>query len=93
MRKMITTMLSGTSCKSVGAFLMDYIEGRLEPKTVDRFEAHISSCPNCRRYLDQYRETVSLLKEIPIPPIPAELEERVCQFINDALGIDPDRKF
>ncbi len=92
MLKKITRILSRTSCKSVSEFLMDYIEGRLEPKTADRFDAHINSCANCKRYLDQYRETVSLVKEIPGPPVPAELEERTCQFINDALGIDLDRK-
>ncbi len=93
MLEKITSILGGTSCKGVSAFLLDYIEGRLEPKTADRFDAHISSCPNCRRYLDQYRETVSLVKDIPSPPVPAELEERVCRFINDSIGIDPDRKF
>ena len=92
MLKKITGILTGTTCKKVSTFLMDYIEGRLEPKTADRFDAHINSCPNCKIYLDQYRETISLVKEIPSPPVPPELEEHTCEFILDALNDEPDQK-
>lgn len=76
----------GASCRSVSAFLTDYVEGHLDQKTARRFEEHIDVCPNCRRYLDQYRETVSMVKDLPPPPIPAELEERTCAFIIQSLG-------
>ena len=89
MLKHITSILTGNTCKSVGSFLSDYVEGRLETKTKDRFDAHIDMCPNCRLYLDQYRATVSMVKEISPPPVPSELEERTCAFIHEALGTDP----
>jgi len=92
LRKITSMLRKGGTCKRVSAFLMDYVEGRLEPKTVEQFDAHISMCPNCKLYLAQYRETVSLVKDIPGTPIPAELEERVCAFISKALSDDSDRK-
>ena len=93
MLRMITNILrkDGT-CKRVSAFLLDYVEGRLEPKTAERFDNHISSCPNCKLYLDQYRETMSLVKDIPDPPVPAELEERVSAFLKSALSDDPNQE-
>jgi anti-sigma factor (TIGR02949 family) len=80
------------SCRSASAFLMDYVEGRLDAETVGRFDEHIDACPNCRRYLDQYCQTITLVKEVPTTTVPAELEERTCAFIMDALDVDPGHK-
>ncbi len=93
MLRMITNIFrKGGTCKRVSAFLMDYVEGRLEPKTAERFVAHIQSCPNCKLYLDQYRETMALVRDIPAPVVPAELEERVSAFIKGSFNDAPDPK-
>ena len=81
-------MTGGKTCRSVGGFLLDFVEGRLDEKTARRFEEHIDACPNCKRYLDQYRQTILMLKELPVPVIPPELEERTCQFILESLNKD-----
>jgi anti-sigma factor RsiW len=86
LKALVNMIKGGATCKSVNAFLTDYVEGRLEPKTARRFEDHIEVCPNCLRYLDQYRETVSMLHEIQPPPIPPELEARTCDFLHKALS-------
>ena len=72
----------------MGGFLLDYVEGRLDEKTARRFEQHINACPNCTRYLDQYRQTILMVKELPEPIVPPELEERTCRFILDSLKED-----
>ena len=89
-RALINMLRGGATCKSVNAFLTDYVEGRLDEATASRFEEHVGMCPNCRRYLDQYRETVSLVKEIPAPPVPPELEARTADFLRRALRIEPE---
>lgn len=84
-KKLIQKLTGAYTCERVNAFLLDYVEGRLEPTTVDRFEQHIRECPNCGRYLDQYRETISMVKEIPQPEVPSELAERTRAFLEESL--------
>ena len=81
-------MTGGKTCRGVAGFLLDFVEGRLDEKTARRFEEHIDACTNCKRYLDQYRQTILMLKELPEPVIPPELEERTCQFILESLDED-----
>lgn len=78
------------SCEKVDGFLLDYVEGRLDPETARRFEDHIELCPNCERYLEQYRETIRLVKALPPPPVPEELARRTRTFIDQSLGEEPE---
>jgi len=75
------------TCRSVAAFLLDYVEGKLPEETSQTFEAHISMCPNCERYLTQYKETLSLLRDIPAPEPPAELADMTSAFLKQSLGL------
>ncbi len=75
------------TCRSVAAFLLDYVEGNLPEATAETFEAHVRMCPNCERYLDQYKETVRLLKDLPVPEPPAELADMTSAFLKRSLGL------
>ncbi|MGA7305605.1 MAG: zf-HC2 domain-containing protein [Rhodothermales bacterium] len=87
MLKKLTHMVRGLpTCRTVAAFLADYLEGRLSEKTVHKFEEHIAMCPNCGRYLQQYKETLRMLKDMPAPEPPPELAEMTCEFLRDSLG-------
>ena len=91
MLKKIGQMVGGLrTCRSAGAFLLDYVEGRLSEKTAAKFEAHIKMCPNCATYLDQYKETVQMLNNLPAPEPPEELADLTCEFIRNALEIKDD---
>ena len=37
---------------------MDYVAGELPADVLATFELHLSRCPNCRNYLEQYRATI-----------------------------------
>jgi anti-sigma factor RsiW len=88
MLKILAHIVHGLpTCRSTAAFLLDYIEGRLSEKTARKFEAHISICPNCERYLEQYRETIRLVKDLPAPEPPPELADLTCAFLKEALDI------
>lgn len=75
------------TCRSAAAFLLDYVEGRLGEKTSKKFEKHIAMCPNCERFLQQYRATVRMVKDIPPPQPPPELADMTCEFIKESLGL------
>lgn len=93
MLKAIVGMFKGApSCRGASDFLLDYVEGRLEEKLAQKFELHMAACPNCTRYLDQYREMLSMLKDIPAPSPPPALEAETRRFLEDALVKENQRQ-
>jgi anti-sigma factor RsiW len=46
------------TCRELADFVMGYLDGELEAEQRRRFEAHLAECPDCVRYLREYRATV-----------------------------------
>ena len=71
-------------CKEFVDFLMDYIDGALEPESRRIFDAHVGDCPDCRAYLESYRTTLSLLKSVAEEPdaaVPDEVPETLVAAV------------
>ena len=59
------------TCRELVELVTDYLDGSLSRRDRARFEAHIAGCPNCTRYLEQFRETIRLtgtLRESDVSP-------------------------
>jgi anti-sigma factor RsiW len=41
---------------------MQYVTGELRAEVVRVFDDHLTECPDCRAYLDSYRQTIALGK-------------------------------
>jgi hypothetical protein len=54
----------------VGESLSAYIDGELAPRERTRVEQHLRECQACAENLRTLRETVALLKELPVIPAP-----------------------
>ena len=48
------------TCRELADFILDYLDGGLAADVRERFEGHLTRCPNCRRYIAAYETTVSL---------------------------------
>ena len=75
---------SQPSCKDVDGFLGDYMEGVLEPGTVDKFDAHIAQCPMCMKFFEQYKQTIALTNGDSVE-VPDELVSQTLTFLNQNL--------
>ncbi len=63
---------------------MQYLTGELPASTRGAFEAHLALCPNCVRYLAQYRATVLAGKDAfgdPGAPVPAAVPDDLVHAI------------
>ena len=68
------------TCRELASFISDYLVGELPRADRLQFERHLAACPNCERYLAQYRETIAAGRaafadpdgELP-PEVPDEL--------------------
>jgi anti-sigma factor RsiW len=67
------------SCRQLVELVTDYFEGGLSPQDRSRFEEHVLSCPPCRRYLEQMRQTIGLLGRIPEETVSPEAEEALVE--------------
>jgi len=78
------------TCQDVIDFLMDYEDGALTPTERERFNAHLSVCPPCTRYLDSYRKTIALgkgaMRDKEPGDIPQELIRAVLSSRDSAKG-------
>jgi anti-sigma factor RsiW len=48
------------TCRELNEFLLDYVEGALAGPVRAEFDRHLGICPDCVRYLDDYREVIRL---------------------------------
>ncbi len=58
-------------CRDMVELVTNYLEGSLAGSERARFEAHLSVCPHCTRYLEQCRQTIAAtgrLREADIAP-------------------------
>lgn len=78
------------SCRQVNQFIVDYLEGDMDERTRIQFESHLHNCPNCTKFLDQYRETVYLVHDSDDVELPPELVDRTVDFLRNHYEDDRD---
>ena len=79
------------TCREFVDFLMGYLEGELDPKVRAAFDAHMGACPQCVSYVETYRETVRLGRELlcaPDAPVPDDVPEELVAAILAARRAD-----
>ena len=72
------------TCEDVNEFLVAYLEDSLKERTKQRFQRHVARCPKCSAYLDQYRQTVELVRTdgaLELEDPPDELVELTLAFL------------
>ncbi|MPZ95466.1 MAG: anti-sigma factor [Propionibacteriales bacterium] len=52
-------------CNQLVELVSEFLDGDLDPHTELRFTKHVSGCIGCSRYLDQVRQTIERLRELP----------------------------
>lgn len=76
--------LFGLSCREVADFLLAWLDGELPLHERRAFERHLFWCRACVAYVESYRRTVALARELgeptpeePPEPVPEELVRAV----------------
>jgi len=79
------TMPLMLTCRELDEFVVDYLDGTLPAAKRRKFEMHLWLCPECRRYLDEYRRAIELSRRTlsELEP-PEEMPEELVQAILDA---------
>jgi anti-sigma factor RsiW len=67
------------SCRELVELVTDYLEGALSKQERLRFDEHIGLCTGCRVYLEQMRQTISLLGHLPEGALSADAERDLLE--------------
>lgn len=76
---------SRLSCREVIGLLGDYLESALTEQQLLELEAHIAGCEPCQAYLRTYKRTKTLTAATERVAMPAEMKDRLRQFLVRAL--------
>jgi len=68
-------------CCDVGQLLYDYAEQCLEPLVSQQLEQHLTDCPGCLAFINTYKQSMHLSKELRCEDIPPELRQKLRSFI------------
>ena len=75
------------TCQEVVELVTRYLENALLPEMRKRLEEHVDNCPGCATYLEQIRQTISMLHQLAQEPaFPASTQELLQVFRNWKRG-------
>ena len=70
------------TCREFADFLLDYVDGHLDPEARRIFDEHVAVCPPCVRYLRHYTETVKASRlAMADDDVPVDLPEGLVAAI------------
>ncbi|MGS0686169.1 anti-sigma factor family protein [Nakamurella sp. GG22] len=66
-------------CREFVELVTAFVEGDLDDAGKGQVQHHLALCEGCRRYLDQYGDTVRGLQEMTPQPVDAALRAELLQ--------------
>lgn len=72
-------------CEDLVSIIIDYVEGSMDPRLREEFERHIGDCSSCFAFLETYKKTSKLTKDIKCHEIPADVQDRLKSFLKEKL--------
>ncbi len=71
-------------CRDIVELVTAYLDGDLDDRLRDDFDAHLTICEDCVVYVDQMRRTIGALGQSAAPEqLPADLREGLRQAFRD----------
>lgn len=83
------------TCKKIELFIDDFLEGKLSVQDTFTYEAHVETCPGCRKYVAQTSVLIEESRGQIAPEILArgrEMPQKMRQKVSDELAGLPMEK-
>lgn len=80
------------TCRELAELLLDFVAGELTPQMQEHIEQHLEWCPPCVTYVETYRMTIRLTRQLPCEPLPEELLTRLRAALENPPGGGCSRK-
>lgn len=70
---------SELTCRELVELVTEYLEGTLPDAVRARFDAHLKECPHCQTYLEQMRQTITVLGRLNEDTIDPDVREELLR--------------
>jgi predicted anti-sigma-YlaC factor YlaD len=81
--------MTDVTCRDLLDGLSDYLEGEAHSELCAEIARHLAGCSKCRIVVDTLRKTVTLYHQLPQPPMPAQVRERLYKRLDLADYLPP----
>jgi predicted anti-sigma-YlaC factor YlaD len=75
--------MADLTCQELVELVSDYLEGALDEVTAQRFDQHLALCAGCQTYLEQLKESVSLMGEIGVESMSEEMQATLMRLFRN----------
>lgn len=75
------------TCRDLAGFLLEYASGELPSHVAAEFQTHLTDCPNCVVFLEQYQGVIALGRSACDDPDLASVPDELVTAIVAALGL------
>jgi MFS family permease len=79
-------LVSDLTCVEFVELVTAFLEGTLDPITERRLVDHVPNCVGCERYLDQFRETIRILGDLPVQSLTNADRDALLASFRDRPG-------
>lgn len=69
------------NCRNIVELLGEYLDGELDPATAEALRAHMADCPECTAFVNTYRGTTRVTRQLKEEQLPPALKERLVTFL------------
>ena len=82
--------MSEIACTSGVDLLMEYLEGTLAADVRAALDAHVAGCERCVAFIESYRATPRILKQVTSTSMPADVQRSLRTFLRLQGVLPPD---
>lgn len=72
-----------TGCNEARDNASAFVDGDMPPGLSDRIRKHLGLCQGCDGWMNTFKATVGLLREMPSEPPPKSLKDRVRSIMRE----------
>ena len=76
------------TCQEVVELLSAYLDGELDPLTLERVETHLASCDGCTMVVEELRETIRLSGGLTVEQVDESQRRTLLEAFRDWTGGD-----
>ena len=82
--------MSEIACTSGVDLLMEYLEGTQAADVRAALDAHVAGCERCVAFIESYRATPRILKQVTSTSMPADVQRSLRTFLRLQGVLPPD---
>ncbi|HET9143336.1 zf-HC2 domain-containing protein [Actinophytocola sp.] len=82
------SVVSDMTCQELVELVSDFLDGTLDPETEHEVVEHVAYCDGCGAYIDQFRQTIRALGDVPTETLPENIREELLRANRDLPASD-----